>query len=301
MPFAAAANTVNLSSIRPVLIPVYYAAQLSRPAAATQASGILPRSRGLFYGDVGPLDPWSMSRLASSSAPAPATGGPNRGAEPPPPAPPLQPRLDRLQLATWALLRAQETGIAGSRPLASGGQLGASQAGMRLIHNVTRQLAASARLSTEVGRRGGEVAAGVRVRPLVNIPVWLTAERRQRIGQYGGGRNAFAVFAEGGVYGMHLPARFTMNGYLQGGVVGARHRDLFIDGGVAVTRPVYRQFSGGLGVWGAAQPGISRLDIGPRVTMRVRGRYNVHVDWRQKLLGNARPGSGPALTLSGDF
>jgi hypothetical protein len=38
-----------------------------------------------------------------------------------------------------------------------------------------------------------------------------------------------------------------------------------------------------------------------RVTMRVRKNVKLHLDWRQKLAGNARPGSGPALTLAGDF
>jgi ribosomal protein L4 len=35
--------------------------------------------------------------------------------------------------------------------------------------------------------------------------------------------------------------------------------------------------------------------------MRVRNNIKVHFDWRQKVAGNARPGSGPALTLAGDF
>jgi hypothetical protein len=59
--------------------------------------------------------------------------------------------------------------------------------------------------------------------------------------------------------------------------------------------------SGGFGVWGGAQPGIYRLDAGPRVTMKVRNSLKVHVDWRQRLAGNAQPGSGPAITLAGDF
>jgi hypothetical protein len=84
-------------------------------------------------------------------------------------------------------------------------------------------------------------------------------------------------------------------------VVGAKSRDLFVDGGLTVTRPLFRQFSGGIGVWGGAQPGVNRLDAGPRLTMRVRKNMKVHFDWRQKLAGNARPGSGPALTLAGDF
>jgi hypothetical protein len=210
-------------------------------------------------------------------------------------------RIDRWRLSTWALLRSQQTGIAGSRSLATGGQLGASQAGARLLYNFNRQFALSARTSSEIGRRGGEVAAGVRVQPFAHLPVWLTAERRQAIGRYGGGRSAFAVFAEGGVYGMPLPWRFTLDSYLQGGVVGARSRDLFIDGGLAVTRPVFSRFSAGFGLWGGAQPGLYRVDAGPRITMRVRNNLKVHLDWRQRLKGNARPGSGPAVTLSGDF
>jgi hypothetical protein len=121
------------------------------------------------------------------------------------------------------------------------------------------------------------------------------------IGRYGGGRNDFALFAEGGVYEMPLPWRFALDSYFQGGVVGVRTRDLFFDGAFTVTRPVYRNFSAGFGVWGGVQPGLARLDVGPRVTMRVRKNLKVHLDWRQKLVGNARPGSGPALTLAGDF
>jgi hypothetical protein len=210
-------------------------------------------------------------------------------------------KIDRLQLSSWALLRSQQGGIAGSRSLASGGQLGASQAGARLIYNFDHRLALSARLSSEVGRRGGEVAAGVRVQPLVSIPVWVTAERRQAVGKYGGGRDAFAFFVEGGLYQQPLPWRFSLDTYLQAGVVGFNSRDLFVDGGLWVTRPVYRNFSAGFGVWGGAQPGVYRVDAGPRITMRVRNNLKVHFDWRQQLAGNARPGSGPALTLAGDF
>ena len=40
---------------------------------------------------------------------------------------------------------------------------------------------------------------------------------------------------------------------------------------------------------------------GPRVTMKVRNNVRVHFDWRQRLAGNALPGSGPTVTLAGDF
>jgi hypothetical protein len=49
------------------------------------------------------------------------------------------------------------------------------------------------------------------------------------------------------------------------------------------------------------QPDLYRLDIGPRASMRVRPNMRVHLDWRQRLVGNAEPGSGPAVTLAADF
>jgi len=290
-------------SMRPGVVAVY------RLPPATRAAEPPPRVAHYAnlsrepddYLQLPPLDQGPVSLLSDASLPQRSSVIARRQSLPAEAVPPLKPGIDRLQLSSWALLRSQQTGIAGSRSLATGGQLGASQAGARLVYNYSRQLALTARASSEVGRRGGEVAAGVRVHPLINIPVWLTAERRQAVGRFGGGRSAFALFLEGGVYQQPLPWRFSLDGYLQGGVVGLKSRDLFVDGGFAVTRPVFRQFSAGFGVWGGAQPGLYRVDAGPRLTMQVRRNVKVHLDWRQRLAGNARPGSGPALTLAGDF
>jgi hypothetical protein len=35
--------------------------------------------------------------------------------------------------------------------------------------------------------------------------------------------------------------------------------------------------------------------------MRLRNNLRVHLDYRQRLAGNSLPGSGPAVTLAGDF
>jgi hypothetical protein len=289
------------AAMRPIVVPVYYPAPVSGAAdAKTPAlTSLLPTPRPQFYSPIPVLDEWPLSRIAATSMPplrsnvvAPAQSIPARL---------RQSGIDRLQLTTWALLRAQSAGVAGTRSLASGGSLGASQAGARLTYNFTRQIAASVRSTTEVGRRGGEVAGGVRIQPALGIPLWVTAERRQRIGRFGGGRNAFALFLETGLYGRPMPLGFALDTYLQAGVVGVRSRDKFIDGSLALTRPVYKQFSAGFGVWGGAQPGVYRVDAGPRVTMRVRNNVRVHFDWRQRLAGNAAPGSGPAVTLAGDF
>ena len=280
-------------------VPIYYASAPASGATTTPVADSLGEPRPQFYSSVAAFNEWPLSSLAAMSYPplqssvvAPAQSIP---------AALKRSGIDRVQLSTWALLRSQSTGIAGSQSLASGGSLGASQAGARLMYNFTRQIAATLRMSSEVGRRGGELAAGVRIQPIAGIPLWIDAERRQQLGRFGGGRDAFALFFEAGVYGRPMPLHFLLDSYLQGGVVGVRSRDKFIDGAATLTRPVYKQFSAGFGVWGGAQPGLYRVDAGPRVTMRVRNNLRVHFDWRQRLAGNAVPGSGPAVTLAGDF
>ena len=245
-----------------------------------------------------PLDEWQGVKLAAASpVPGPGAGG-GRSSTPDFNGSPSRPgRLDRLSLSTWAMMRSKPA----PPGLASGGQLGGSQAGARLLWRVTPNLAASVRTSAPIGsQRGGEAALGVRYQPFMSIPVAFTAERRQSLGKFGG-RSAFAMFAEGGLYGRAMPWRSNLDAYFQTGIVGAKDRDWFVDGSAAVTRPVWRNLSAGFGVWGGAQPGLNRIDVGPRVSMLVRGKMRVHVDYRYKAFGNAEPGSGAVLTLAGDF
>jgi hypothetical protein len=278
-------------------LPYVHAAPRSLPAAPIpprpqwRLAAANSLSRPDFYAPLPSLDDWEVSSLAAfparRSSPVPAF--PASAADRP---------LDRLQLTSWALLRGNPT----PGTLASGGTLGGSQAGGRLTYNFTPWLAASFRTSSPIGGSyGAEVAGGVRVTPLRSIPVALTAERRQSISRHGGGRSDFALFVEGGLYRQPMPLNFTLDAYAQGGVVGLTSRDLFFDGAFAFTRPVYGRFSAGFGIWGGAQPGLYRLDAGPRVSIRLRDNISAHVDWRHRMAGSAEPGSGPALTLAADF
>lgn len=215
--------------------------------------------------------------------------------------PPALPMLNRMSVSSWAIIRG-----AGASALASGGQLGGSQAGLRASLRVSPQLAVAGRLSSPLRSRGAEAALGVDWRPVRTIPVTLTAERRLRID--GSGRNAFAVGLFGGVDNIPLPADFRLDGYAQAGVVGARRRDGYIDGAVGVDRPVAElgtaKVAVGGGVWGAAQPGVSRLDVGPQLVARVPAgatTLRFGLDWRQRVSGHARPGSGPSLSVGADF
>lgn len=218
-------------------------------------------------------------------------------------------RLDRLSVSSWALIRpadplAAATAGANGQPLAlaSNGTLGGSQAGARITYRFNRAFAASLRVSGPIEQKtaAGEAAFGVSFQPFAKIPFRLMAERRQAIGK-GAGRSDFALLAEGGVFGQPMPYGFLLDGYAQGGVVGIKARDLFADGGFTLTRPLLKRFAIGAGVWGGIQPGLSRLDVGPRVSMRLRRNIGIHLDYRVHLVGNARPGTGPAVTLAGDF
>jgi hypothetical protein len=186
--------------------------------------------------------------------------------------------------------------------------LGGSQIGGRIGYRVNedaaRPLSILARLYAPVNRpAGSEAALGLEWKPMAGLPVRVLGERRQRIGRQG--RSAFALMAHGGVSDISIGGGLRAEGYAQAGVVGARAQDLFVDGFLAFTLPLseQRKFSVGGAVWGAAQPGIARIDAGPRVSLTVPGaeRVRMTADWRFKLDGNASPASGPSLTLATDF
>jgi len=289
--------------------PAYYAAYpreapaafsgSSRPSRRLDLDGVGDwslESGAARYAGTTPLDQWPVAQIARSE---PAS---NRA--PAQSAAAVRPRLDRLSLTAWAMLRSQPTGIVVPTDpgLAANGMLGGSQAGARILYRIDRRFAVSVRTTAPVGgvTRNAELAAGMRWQPFARVPVAITAERRQSFGR-DAGRSAFALFAEGGVYDRPMFAKFNLDAYLQGGVVGLRDRSLFADGSATLTRPLWRAFSGGVGVWGGVQPGLYRVDAGPRLTWRVGRSLRIHADYRQRLAGSASPGSGPVMTIAGDF
>ncbi len=286
---------------QPVAVPYYYplpagmrtkAASPSRPSAWDE---VAPTPRSLHDG-WRVVEPPADTRLAAASIePQPAAR--SASAVPGPAGAPVARRFDRLELTAWALLR----GSAGPGNLATGGTLGGSQVGARLMYKFSPSLAATLRSSSSVGGvRYAEVAAGIRYKPMASIPVAVTFERRQALNEWGG-RNAFALFAEGGLYQTPVFGIANLDMYAQGGVVGFDSRDLFFDGAATFTRPVWKNWSAGLGVWGGAQPGLYRVDAGPRVSMNVGRGIRLHADYRQRLAGQATPTSGPALTIAADW
>jgi hypothetical protein len=203
----------------------------------------------------------------------------------------------RWSASAWLLARGEHDQVS----LAPGGTLGGSQAGGRLLYRLDRHWSLSARAYLPLRRpAGAEIAAGVDWRPIASMPVSLLAERRQAIGSEG--RSAFSITAYGG-FSRAIGARIRLDGYAQGGIVGVRSRDLFVDGSLRAVATRGRLEAGG-GAWGAAQPGAARLDIGPSLSYRLpvaNGSVRIEADWRFRIAGDALPASGPALVFATDF
>ena len=155
--------------------------------------------------------------------------------------------------------------------------------------------------------RGEELAAGLSLRPLPRIPVALMLEGRVTRTTSGTiVRPAAAVVSEFPAARLPLGGRAEL--YVQAGYVGGQGGTAFIDGQARVERPLVQagtfQLRAGGGVWGGAQRGASRVDVGPTATLSVPiGPVGARVsaDYRLRVSGTAAPGSGPVLTLSAGF
>lgn len=188
--------------------------------------------------------------------------------------------------------------------LAAGGQLGGSQAGVRLRYDLGAGVALAARISG--ARLGKEASVALDWRPLASIPVTFTLERRVRLDR--GGRNAFGAGVFGGFDTALTRTGITMDGYAQAGLVGLRRRNGYMDGALRIEQRIAdrgrSRIGIGAGIWGGAQPGVARLDIGPQLVAHVPigpAQFRIGAEWRERIAGQAGPGSGPALSVGTDF
>lgn len=257
----------------------------------------LPPATPQETGSAAPL-PLAAAREQPTAAAAPA-GDP--GQPPPLRLASLARAPGRLAGSIWAILRD------GPVPDSPGSQLGGSQLGARFTYALgqARRVALAARASAPVHGRGAELAVGLDWQPAAALPVHLIAEQRLAVG---GGRGGPALMLVGGLDPRSVVAGFRLEAYGQAGVVARDRADGFVDGAVRLTRPVARlgaaRLDLGAGTWGGAQRGAARLDIGPSaaVALPVGGHYTrIALDWRQRIAGDARPGSGPALSIGSDF
>ncbi len=217
------------------------------------------------------------------------------------------PPASRWSASAWALWRPEERAGESDAALPL---YGASQVGARIAYRVDRAKAVDlyVRASAPLVARGGkEVALGASVKPLARINAAVAVEQRIRVDGTGK-RHAPALLAYGG-FGPRGIGGLEAEGYAQAGVVGIKDAIPFADGAMTLTKPLGNigsiplRFGGGM--WGGAQKGASRIDLGPRVSADIplskRHRVRAALDWRQRIGGAARPGSGLALSLGTDF
>lgn len=214
----------------------------------------------------------------------------------------------RLRVYAYSFWRADSSG----QSLTSGGQYGGSQSGFiatydiaRLGRNDTPKLALIARSAiAHDDLRERELAAGLRWWPLAKGGFSLTAERRFRNGR----PDAFAAYVAGGKSDIALPLKFRLDSYGQAGFVSGDSGGPFFDAAARAERPLAMiaktPIAGGIGIWAGGQEDLLRVDIGPTIRADLdigKVPLRLHADWRFRIAGDARPASGPALTLSTAF
>ncbi|MDO6415947.1 hypothetical protein Q4F19_16275 [Sphingomonas sp. BIUV-7] len=245
--------------------------------------------------DASPMPAEALAQPSAQASSPPLVDSPF----PPAPAPASSPR--RIEAQAYLFVRPGS-----GQALASGSALGGSQAAARIAVPIdpAGRIAAAARFYAPLNGKGAEAALGIDWRPAPGVPLRVSIERRQRLDP--AGRRAWSGYAAGGFY-RALPGALRFDGYAQAGVVGVHARDLFADGALRIERAM-RLGQGeagiGAGLWSAAQPGASRIDAGPRAAMRLPvadHTLSLAIEGRFRVAGDARPGSGVAVTLAADL
>lgn len=272
------------------------------------ASGVLPH-RPVSAGALRVPEPMAGSAqppapvvAAAPQMPAPTSRAPAASV----PFAAAPPGTGRWSFDSWVLWRED-----GQAAMVSTPSYGASQAGAVLRYRLAPESAMEPRVhlraTTALRGEQAEIAAGVGVRPVASIPVEVLAEGR--VARFTGDTRARpAVMAVLGPPPRALPGGLTGEAYAQAGYVGGKGATAFADGQVRVTRGLEIgdiKLQAGAGMWGGAQEGAARLDAGPTVSAIApvgKGIFmRFSLDWREKVAGDAEPGSGPVVTLSAGF
>jgi hypothetical protein len=210
----------------------------------------------------------------------------------------------RWQMGGFALLRdggplpnQPGSGLPGAAasPVLGGGQLGGSIAYV-IDPYARRPLALVARANVAAdpqGVRGETAQLAVGLRQALLPGVSLSVERLIPLGAATQG--AFTARLAAGASWQRLDA-YGEAGVLDTGQVYA--------GGQARARVLrFGPATLNTATWASVQtgsPDVWRVDVGPQISAKVKG-IRIEADWRQRVGGNAAPGSGPVLTVSAGF
>ncbi len=194
---------------------------------------------------------------------------------------------------------------------------GASQAGAiaryRLGNAAPHSSFVYARGSLAIDAPGSdrEAALGFGVRPVPRVPLRVLAEARLVDSRNGPARVRPVVTVVTELPWQELGAGLRAEAYGQAGYAGGAGATAFFDAQAVIDRALgnamgpLRDVRLGAGAWAGGQEGAVRLDVGPRVSMPLDLGHGVSsriaLDWRLRVAGNARPESGPALTIASSF
>ncbi len=222
---------------------------------------------------------------------------------------------ERWSLDAWAFARSGS----GAASLSQGRVpvYGASQAGAILQYRAAPRSKHDPHVYARayralIDRPESEIAGGISARPLGRVPVRIAAEVRAVDDRFRTDIRP-AAYAVTEIPPIALPGGLAGEVYAGAGYVGGVADTAFVDGQANITRQVARfgkndreavRLTVGAGAWGGAQRDANRLDVGP--TMRVDlvlgdVPARVSVDWRERVGGDASPGSGVAATISTRF
>jgi hypothetical protein len=288
-----------------VLVPQVAAAILERPRVAPRVVTMPRVAVALPISAKG--RPWQAPTIAPPRPVArvlpdlPAVAEPRTYLVPSPVAPPMVANgPNRLSGSAWLLVRGGPAGTV------SGGQLSASQGGLRLAYALgsRRKVALVARVATPLKGAGREAALGIEWQP-TRLPIRLVAEQRFALD---GGRGGPTIGVIAGYGPADVAPGLRLETYGQAGAIGRGGIEGFVDASGRLTHPIGTlagaKVDVGVGVWGSAQRDAERFDIGPSIVAALpvaRKTIRLTLDWRERIAGGARPGSGPALSIGSDF
>ncbi|WP_226633819.1 hypothetical protein [Novosphingobium profundi] len=293
-------------------------AALPQEGGARAGSGTLGPGSGegyylapgrMGFGEGDPMPPGyapAPSGGASSKAKAAATPGTAQDA-----AREGRVKPRRWSADAWALVRGKSASGLGAAPLPP--TYGGSQAGAVLRYRLALKSALQPQLYMRTTSALGEVsetaaALGVSARPVPGLPLDAALEGRL-VNGIGGNRVQAAAMVTTRFAPLLLPGDLRAEAYGQAGYVAGTYATAFGDGQARLDKGVVRvgkvEARLGGGVWAGAQKGAWRVDAGPSamITMPLNKRMfgRLALDWRQRMAGDAEPGSGPAITLSAGF
>lgn len=207
---------------------------------------------------------------------------------------PVTLKTNRLHIDSWLYWRDGNNSVG---QLANGpAQLGGSQAGIIFAYHFDPKSklrpAAYIRATQAIGGSGeGEVAVGMKARPISTLPVDVHAEMRL-LDAPAGTEVRPAIVATGGFDDLPVTHGVSARGYGQAGYVGGRYETGFVDGRIVTEKSVTSSDRGkisiGAGIWGGAQRGAARLDVGPSASLvvPVKGAsLRLSADYRIRIAG----------------